>query len=183
MLRWFSSFQLLLYASHVACPHAVGPLSYLTFQIISTFSNISWKNSSRLCLKIFLLTTVTSSLSFYSYQKDKRTLSGYILTRCSFSSNPDTKRFPPAPPISLAYFKKIKVGLSDLQPVCVCVCVCVSVCLCVCVFPTNNFWIDGWIFVKFDTQLLPFKWPRRHIFNLVVSAITKWRTFKLLRWV
>jgi hypothetical protein len=37
----------------------------------------------------------------------------------------------------LAYFKKMKVGLSYHQPVCVCMCICVCLCL-----PTSNFRTD-----------------------------------------
>jgi hypothetical protein len=56
-----------------------------------------------------------------------------------------------------------------------------SVCvfLSVCESPTNNFWTDRRIFVKFGTRAV----IRRHIFNLVASAIPEWRTFKHLRWV
>jgi hypothetical protein len=45
--------------------------------------------------------------------------------------------------VFLAYFPKIKVGLSNHQSVClsVYVYVCVYVCLSVCV-PSNNFWAD-----------------------------------------
>jgi hypothetical protein len=43
----------------------------------------------------------------------------------------------------LAYFQKLKVGLSNHQSV--------------CLSPTNNFWTDQWIFVIFDRQVLPFK--------------------------
>jgi hypothetical protein len=43
----------------------------------------------------------------------------------------------------LAYFKKMKVGLSNHQPECVC--------------PTNNFLTDRWIFLKFGRKVLPFK--------------------------
>jgi hypothetical protein len=38
----------------------------------------------RLCLKLLLRTILTCSLPFYPYQKDKRALPGYLLTRCSF---------------------------------------------------------------------------------------------------
>jgi hypothetical protein len=45
----------------------------------------------------------------------------------------------------LTYFPKMKVGLSNHQPV------------CVCVSPTNNFWTDRWIFMKFGRQVMPLK--------------------------
>jgi hypothetical protein len=50
----------------------------------------------RLCLKTLLPTILTSSLPFYTYQKDERALPGYLLTRCSFFLS-DIKRlfFPP----------------------------------------------------------------------------------------
>jgi hypothetical protein len=38
----------------------------------------------RLCLKLSPPTILTSSLPFYPYQKDRRALPGYLLTRCSF---------------------------------------------------------------------------------------------------
>jgi len=36
-----------------------------------------------LCLKLSLLTTITSSLSFYPYQMDELVFPGYLLIRCS----------------------------------------------------------------------------------------------------
>jgi hypothetical protein len=44
----------------------------------------------------------------------------------------------------LAYFPKMKVGLSNHQPVCVCA-------------PTNNFSTDWGIFMKFGMQVMPTK--------------------------
>jgi hypothetical protein len=44
----------------------------------------------------------------------------------------------------LAYFPKMKVGLQIIN-------------LSVCVCPTNNFWTDKWIFMKFDTQVMKLK--------------------------
>jgi hypothetical protein len=58
------------------------------------------------------------------------------------------------------------------------------VCVCVCVYATKNFWIDGWIFMKFGRQVMPLKMTLTpHSFNLVALTIPKWRTFKFLRWV
>jgi hypothetical protein len=64
---------------------------------------------------------------------------------------------------------------------------CLPVCpffLSVCVSPTNSFWTDLWMLIKFVRQMMPLKvtWMP-HFFNLVASVIPKWRTFKLLRWV
>jgi hypothetical protein len=42
----------------------------------------------------------------------------------------------------LAYFTKMKVGLSNHQ----------SVCFSVCVSLNNNFWTDRWIFMKIYTD-------------------------------
>jgi hypothetical protein len=71
----------------------------------------------------------------------------------------------------------MKLGLSNHQPVCVCVCVCA------CVFPTNNFSTDQRIFMKFGRKVMLLKVTSTPLFNLVTSAIPKWRTFKLLTWV
>jgi hypothetical protein len=49
----------------------------------------------------------------------------------------------------LEYFPKIKVGLSNHQPVSLSVCICVS--------PANNFWTDWWIFMTFGRQVMPLK--------------------------
>jgi hypothetical protein len=43
----------------------------------------------------------------------------------------------------LAYFRRMKVDLSNNQPVCVCA--------------TNNFWTDWWILIKFGRQVMPLK--------------------------
>jgi hypothetical protein len=57
------------------------------------------KNSGfcRLCFKLLPPTILTSSLSFYPYQKDERALPGYLLTRRSFFSPPDIKRLSLSP--------------------------------------------------------------------------------------
>jgi hypothetical protein len=55
----------------------------------------------RICLKLLLQTTLTSSLSFYLYQKDERALPGYLLTKFSPPPPQDIKRlwFLPRPKI------------------------------------------------------------------------------------
>jgi hypothetical protein len=45
--------------------------------------------------------------------------------------------------LCLAYFAKMKVGLSNHQSV--------------RVFPTNNFWTARYIFMKFGTEVMAFK--------------------------
>jgi hypothetical protein len=81
----------------------------------------------------------------------------------------------------LAFFQKMKLGLSNHQPVCVCVCVCV--CLSVCP-PLITFEPIGGCSWNLVGRCCHSRWPRRHVFfNLVASAIPKWLTFKLLRWM
>jgi hypothetical protein len=73
--------------------------------------------------------------------------------------------------IFLAYFPKMKVGLSITS-------------LSVCVSLTNNFRNDGWIFMKFGRQVMLLKMTSTpHFLNLVASAIRKGQTFNLLWWV
>jgi hypothetical protein len=57
----------------------------------------------------------------------------------------------------VAYFTKIKVGLSNHKPVSVCVC------------PTNNFVTGMWILMKFGRQVIPLKMTidDAAVFNLV----------------
>jgi hypothetical protein len=50
----------------------------------------------RLCLKPLLPTILTPSFPYYPYQKDERALTGYLLTRCSFSLS-DIKRLSLSP--------------------------------------------------------------------------------------
>jgi hypothetical protein len=57
------------------------------------------------------------------------------------------------------------------------------VCVRVSVSPTNNFWTDQWIFMKFGRPVMPLKMTSMSHFNIVASAIPKLWTFKLLRWV
>jgi hypothetical protein len=75
----------------------------------------------------------------------------------------------------LAYFQKMKMGLSNHHPVYVCVCVCLSV----YVSPTSDFWTDRWIFVKFGRHVLPFKeTSTSHMLISLLQSCQKWRTFK-----
>jgi hypothetical protein len=70
----------------------------------------------------------------------------------------------------------MKVGLSTHQPVCVCVCVCVP--------PIKNFWTERCISMNFGRQAVPLKMTSMpQFFNLVASAVPRWRTINLLRWV
>jgi hypothetical protein len=49
--------------------------------------------------------------------------------------------------------------------------------------PANNFWTNWYIFMKFKMEVIPFESDLSVILlNVVVSTITKWRTFLLLRW-
>jgi hypothetical protein len=60
--------------------------------------------------------------------------------------------------------------------------VCVSVCLSLC-HPLITFEpITGFLW-NLVGRYCHSTWPRSHIFNLVASAIPKWRMFKLLSWV
>jgi hypothetical protein len=72
----------------------------------------------------------------------------------------------------LTYFPKMKAGLSNQQSVCVCVSVCPPL---ITFEPMSGL---SWNLVG---EWRHWRWPRSHIFNLVASAIPKWRTFKLLR--
>jgi hypothetical protein len=66
---------------------------------------------------------------------------------------------------------KMKVGLSNHQSV------------CVPPPPTNNFEPIGGFSWNLVDSYFHSMWRRLHIFNLVASAIAKWLTFKLLRWI
>jgi hypothetical protein len=76
----------------------------------------------------------------------------------------------------LAYFQKMKVGLSNHQPVCVC---CVSFYLCPPLITFETISGSSWNLVGTYWHS---RWPPRHIFNPVASTISKWRTFKFLCW-
>jgi hypothetical protein len=97
--------------------------------------------------------------------KDTKDLTGNIRCCCTISTNWS---------YFLACFPKMKVGLSNHQPVCLCVCVCPSL----ITFESNGGF--SWNLVG---RWFHWRWSRSHIFNLVTSAIPKWRTFKLLKWV
>jgi hypothetical protein len=121
------------------------------------------------CVKVmfgFRLDSLLQYSASYSQQNKSRKPSECVLWNpsCSFS-------FIIAPDLRLIFslLPKIKVGLSNHQPV--------------CVSPNNNFWIDKWISWNLVGRWCHWRLHRCCIFNLVASAIPKWRTFKLLRWV
>jgi hypothetical protein len=80
-------------------------------------------------------TTKTSNLYWKWLKLNSVNSIAFILNRMGLSQRMS----------SLAYFQKIKVGLSNHQPV------------CLSVSPTNNFWTEQSIFMKFGRQVLTFK--------------------------
>jgi hypothetical protein len=92
---WFSEYTAIISKNNITQVMFVMEKCSVLFvvrtEFVFVFQMVCTVKFRRVCHKRLLLTTLTSSLSFYPYQKDERALPGYLLIRCPFSLRPTMK--------------------------------------------------------------------------------------------